>query len=381
MPLTLIFQNVTKEFRVGKRKKRNLIAVDNFNLKVEQGEMVVLLGPSGCGKTTLLRMVAGLDDVSDGKIMLDRQNIASISPSQRPFAMVFQNYALYPHMTAKENLTYALRVRRVKKGDIERRLDEIVELVRLEPGELNRKPPQLSGGQQQRVALGRALMLRPGVLLLDEPFSNLDQHLRMHVRIQLRKIQKSLGLTVIMVTHDHDEASAMGDRIVLMNQGRVEQHGTPESLFERPKSLFSAKFMGFPTMNLIEGRVVPDGSGRRFQEIGEGSIEFRLENSMLSRLSMEKKLILGIRPQFVSIKPFSDKIDRMTLHGTGAVLDEERCGMDRYIHMDTGSHVVSGSFPRCSTRSSIHLREIWAFQFNTNRILFFHPETEECLFP
>ena len=379
----MTFHGVTKAFSTGNLKKQKpLVAVDQFNLAVEQGELVVLLGPSGCGKTTLLRMIAGLEEVDHGEITLNGENIASIPPSQRPFAMVFQNYALYPHMTARENLTYALRARRVPKVEIAHRLSEIASLVRLQPEELDRKPAKLSGGQQQRVAFGRALMTRPSVLLLDEPFSNLDQHLRMHVRIQLRKIQKKLRLTVIMVTHDHDEAAALGDRIVLMNRGRIEQHGNPESLFNTPESLFAAKFMGFPTMNFIRGKITLHGreGKKRFQESGNGSITLPLENPIFSQLPVGEDLILGMRPQYVFVKPFKEKNDETPMHGSGLVLDEERCGMDRYLHMDTGSHVISGRIEEHRIAGT-PLGDTRAFIFKTDGILFFHPSTEKRLFP
>lgn len=365
---TLTFHDITKTF--DQKGRDPMVAVDRFNLCVNQGELVVLLGPSGCGKTTLLRMVAGLETMTQGDICLNGQSITALPPHQRPFAMVFQNYALYPHMTAEENLRYALRVRKTDKKEIDRRLKETMELLRLDRGELARKPAELSGGQRQRVALGRAIMQQPQVFLLDEPFSNLDQNLRMHLRIQIRRIQKALDLTVLMVTHDQGEAVAMADRIVLMNKGKIEQVGPPRTLYKQPGNLFAARFMACPPMNIITGRVVVREDGWWFHEKGDSGLECRLEQSQW-RLPQDRDIVLGIRPEFVSVRALADGDH----HGTAVCVAEEISGLTVYLHMDTGGHGITG----VAEHTSAGIGDRVAFRLDTTRLLFFDPGTGDRL--
>jgi len=227
-------------------------AVRDVNLDVRQGEMVVLLGPSGCGKTTTLRMVAGFIEASEGRILLEGRDYAGLPPHRREMGMVFQSYALFPHMTVAANVTFGLRMRRLPHAETEARLAETLEMVKLS-AMADRYPRQLSGGQQQRVALARALAIRPKVLLLDEPLSNLDANLRQQVAREIRGLQRAAGLTALMVTHDQDEAMTMADRLVVMNEGAVQQVGTQEELYERPANPFVARFIGHS--NLIAGTV------------------------------------------------------------------------------------------------------------------------------
>src|SRR5204863_9613800 len=229
-------------------------AVRDLNLKVGEGEFVVLVGPSGCGKTTALRMVAGLEEISDGEIRIGETVVNDVDSRWRDVAMVFQNYALYPHMTVFDNIAFGLRVRRVPKREINRRVEDIGRVLGLAEL-LDRKPRQLSGGQRQRVAMGRAIVREPSVFLMDEPLSNLDARLRVQMRAEVSRIQHELGATTIYVTHDQVEAMTMGDRVAVMRNGVLQQTGPPQEVYDRPRNLFVASFIGSPPMNLLQARV------------------------------------------------------------------------------------------------------------------------------
>jgi len=240
-------------------------ALEEINLSIEPGSFCVLLGPSGCGKSTTLRIIAGLETASTGQVFIEGRDVTGLPPAERGIAMVFQNYALFPHLSVADNITFGLSVRKVPAAEMARRLDETAELVGLTPL-LQRKPSQLSGGQQQRVALGRALVAQAKVCLMDEPLSNLDAQLRQEMRTELRQLQQRLGLTVVYVTHDQAEAMSMADQVVLLNKGRIEQSATPRGLYAQPATTFAASFIGTPAMNLlrldggrIAGSTVPGG--------------------------------------------------------------------------------------------------------------------------
>ena len=245
-------QAVSKVFSPGVR------AVDDVSLTIREGEFVVLVGPSGCGKTTLLRCIGGLERVTSGRIVIGARDVTTLQPSARDVAMVFQNYALYPHMTVRKNLGYGLRVRKTPRKEIARRVAEAAKLLELEEL-LDRRPGQLSGGQQQRVAMGRALVREPAAFLMDEPLSNLDAKLRVATRGEILKLQRRLGTTTVYVTHDQVEAMTMGDRIAVMNRGVIQQLGTPHQLYEDPQNVFVASFVGSPPMNLLPAPLVGAG--------------------------------------------------------------------------------------------------------------------------
>lgn len=245
------------------KKYNDFVAVQSTSLRIEEGELVTFLGPSGCGKTTTLRMIGGFIDVSSGRILVGGRDVTHLPPSKRNMGFVFQNYALFPHMTVAENVAFGLEMRKISKADIDYRVKEALSRVRL-AHLADRLPKQLSGGQQQRVALARALVIEPTVLLLDEPLSNLDAKLRHEMKTEIRQLQKTLALTTIFVTHDQDEALSVSDRLVVMSAGRVEQIGTPRDVFEKPASAFVADFMGFS--NLVPIKV--DGQGRGILENG-----------------------------------------------------------------------------------------------------------------
>jgi multiple sugar transport system ATP-binding protein len=241
-------ERLTKQFASG------FVCVDDVSLEIEAGEFMVLVGPSGCGKTSLLRLIAGLEEATAGRILIDGRDVTDLAPRKRDVAMVFQSYALYPHMSVRQNLGYGLKVRRTAKGEIRRRVEEVARMLRLEEL-LDRRPAQLSGGQRQRVAMGRAVIREPKAFLMDEPLSNLDAKLRVSMRAELSALHARLGTTTIYVTHDQVEAMTLGQRVAVMRDGRIQQVDTPQGLYRSPRNLFVAAFIGSPAMNLVEGRV------------------------------------------------------------------------------------------------------------------------------
>ncbi|MBI5160830.1 MAG: sn-glycerol-3-phosphate ABC transporter ATP-binding protein UgpC [Micrococcales bacterium] len=263
-------------------------SVDQIDLQVADGEFLVLVGPSGCGKSTTLRMLAGLEEVNSGRILIGDRDVTDIPPKDRDIAMVFQNYALYPHMTVAENMGFALKIAGVKKEDRMKRVEEAAKLLDLEPY-LGRKPKALSGGQRQRVAMGRAIVRQPQVFLMDEPLSNLDAKLRVQTRTQIASLQRRLGVTTVYVTHDQTEALTMGDRIAVLKDGILQQVGTPRDLYERPDNVFVAGFIGSPAMNLFLADIVEGGATF-------GTSVAAIERQALSGAT-GKQLTLGVRPE------------------------------------------------------------------------------------
>ena len=279
----LEINNVTKIYPNGTK------AINETSLNIEHGEFIVFVGPSGCGKSTLLRMIAGLEDITDGEINLDNKTINKVDPSDRDVAMVFQNYALYPHMNVYKNIAYGLKNRGQSKESIDKKVNEVSELLEIKEY-LQRKPAQLSGGQRQRVAMGRAIARNPKVFLFDEPLSNLDAKLRGQVRIQIKKLQQDMNVTSIFVTHDQVEAMTLGDRLAVINEGVIEQLGTPIDIYERPESIFVGEFIGSPQMNFVNGTV----NNNTFESKG-------------FKINIDKKIdttdaILGFRAEHLQLK-------------------------------------------------------------------------------
>jgi len=275
---------------VSKRFPNGTLAVDDMNLTVSDGEFMIFVGPSGCGKTTALRMVAGLEEVTSGEIRIGDRVVNDIEPPDRDIAMVFQNYALYPHMSVEDNMSFPLRMQRVSRGDVRARVREVAELLGI--GELlARKPRELSGGQRQRVAMGRAIIRHPQVFLMDEPLSNLDAKLRVQMRGELAKLHRRLGVTTIYVTHDQTEAMTLGERVVVLNKGLVQQVDSPQGLYQRPQNTFVASFIGSPPMNFIRGRL--DGDG-----VALGPHRFALPDEIRAALSAApQEVLVGLRPE------------------------------------------------------------------------------------
>jgi multiple sugar transport system ATP-binding protein len=278
---------------VVKRYPDGALAVDDFNLDIADGEFIILVGPSGCGKSTTLNMVAGLEDITAGKLLIDGQLVNDKAPKDRDIAMVFQSYALYPHMTVRENMGFPLRLAGMDKAAIRSKVDEAAELLELTQ-HLDRKPSNLSGGQRQRVAMGRAIVRSPKAFLMDEPLSNLDAKLRVQMRTQIARLQKSLGTTTLYVTHDQTEAMTLGDRVVVMRSGLVQQVGTPAHLYAHPANLFVAGFIGSPSMNFLPGQL-RDG-GTIVTALGEAQLPDRSRQTLESA-GAEREVIVGIRPE------------------------------------------------------------------------------------
>ena len=271
-------------------------AVHDFNLKIDEGEFIVLVGPSGCGKSTTLRMIAGLEDITSGLIYIDEKVINKIHPKNRDIAMVFQNYALYPHLSVKDNISFGLRAQKIPKAEVEKRVVEATKTLGLE-GLLLRRPGELSGGQKQRVAMGRAIVRNPKVFLFDEPLSNLDAKLRHKMRAEMKKLHKKVGTTTIYVTHDQIEAMTLADRIVIMKDGLIEQVGTPDEVYRRPNNIFVASFIGTPAMNFIEGEV---------SNVSKASSMIMLEDQKSIKLKgnnfyNNQNIILGLRPEDITV--------------------------------------------------------------------------------
>jgi len=292
-------ENVSKTY-VARRGSH--CAVDGLTLKAENGEQLVLVGPSGCGKTTTLRLIAGVEDPTSGVIRIADRDVCRAAPRDRDVAMVFQGYALYPHMTVFNNLAFGLKMRKTPKPEIHRRVAETASMLKLETL-LNRKPWSLSGGERQRVALGRAIVRRPRVFLLDEPLAGLDAALRHRLRAELKVLHTTLGVTMIHVTHDQEEAMSIADRIVVMNRGAVQQYGTPMEVFDRPINRFVAEFIGTPRMNLLEAEVEQSGVHCVCRcAIGTVPLKFNGENFSLRAHRHEKAILLGIRPTDISLQ-------------------------------------------------------------------------------
>jgi multiple sugar transport system ATP-binding protein len=290
-------------------------AVSNLNLDVQDGELVVFVGPSGCGKSTALRMIAGLEEISEGEIKIGDRIVNNLRPRDRDVAMVFQNYALYPHMTVAENIGFALRMRKVPKDEARRRIEETAKILGLQE-HLRRKPRQLSGGQRQRVAMGRAIVREPHVFLMDEPLSNLDAKLRVQMRAEISRIQRQLHVTTVYVTHDQVEAMTMGDRVAVLRRGLLQQFEAPQRLYERPANLFVASFIGSPAMNMLEGTLERNGDGIVCRI---GSASFALPPEALKERpalaeNLGKPIAVGIRPEALE-EPGGRNGDAGTLRG------------------------------------------------------------------
>ena len=306
---------------------------DNLNLEIEPGEFVVFVGPSGSGKSTLLRLVAGLEHVTDGKILIDDRDVTYEEPSNRGIAMVFQNYALYPHMNVLGNIAFNLRLSKFPRAEIEKRVQDVAQILQLEEY-LDRSPSQLSGGQRQRVAIGRAIVRQPKVFLFDEPLSNLDAALRGNMRLEIEKLHRRLGATIIYVTHDQTEAMTLADRIVTLDYGEVQQVGPPQELYDRPNNKFVAGFIGSPKMNFIEGRV---------GEVSDSKAQVLVANQgkadcKVARLKLKKgdNVSLGIRPEAFEIadENSAPSVDALVVRGKVETVD--RHGNITYVYLDAG---------------------------------------------
>ncbi len=319
----ITLENVTKEFGGG------VLAVDDVSLTVGEGEFMVLVGPSGCGKTTLLRSIGGLEKVTGGRILIGDRDVTKLDPAARDLAMVFQNYALYPHMSVRKNLGYSLRVRRTPRKEIRRRVGEVAKMLGLDEL-LDRRPGALSGGQQQRVAMGRAIIREPAAFLMDEPLSNLDAKLRVTMRQSLQQLHSRLGTTTVYVTHDQVEAMTLGQRVAVMRDGRIQQADAPQRLYEQPANLFVAAFIGSPAMNLLEARLAGDS-------VSFGQQHIPLDREHLPRPAEDGRVVLGIRPEAFEDAAFASG-NLPQLEVRVEVLEE--LGSDAYVFFDLDAEPV-----------------------------------------
>lgn len=351
-------KNLTKNFG-------NVSAISRINLDIKDGEFVALLGPSGCGKTTTLLLVAGIYKPTDGDILFDETRVNSFPPKDRDIGMVFQSYALYPHMTVFQNLTYPLRLKKRPKEEMKREAQYVGEMLGIEEL-LERKPGQLSGGQQQRVALGRALIKKPNLLLFDEPLSNLDARLRISMRGEIKKLQKDLGITSIYVTHDQIEALTMADRIAVINGGVLQAYTDPEDLHDRPKTLFVAEFIGNPPMNLFDVEIQSEG-GNLVVNLGDG-VKIAIPDSRKPEKTVKGRVRMGIRPQDIHLDSKEEFDTRVFL--------VEPMGRDDLVMCKAGSvdiHFLADPTMRLKMEDSIKLK------FDMEKSQFFDTETELSL--
>jgi multiple sugar transport system ATP-binding protein len=329
----ITFDNVTKTYGDGFR------AVTDLNLDVRDGEFVVFVGPSGCGKTTALRMIAGLEEISGGEIRIGDRVVNNLPPGSRDVAMVFQNYALYPHMTVAENIGFSLRMHKVPKPEQRQRIAETAKIIGLED-HLNRKPRQLSGGQRQRVAMGRAIVREPQVFLMDEPLSNLDAKLRVQMRAEISRIQRRLEVTTVYVTHDQVEAMTMGDRVAVMRHGVLQQFDVPQRLYESPANLFVASFIGSPSMNVVEATVEKTDGGTALR-VGSASLPLPAE-TVSARPALAgyagRKIALGIRPE--ALDESSPRNGDETGRLRGIVRAVEALGPEQLAHVEVQAKPV-----------------------------------------
>jgi multiple sugar transport system ATP-binding protein len=314
---------------VVKRYPDGFEAVKHMNLQIRDGELMILVGPSGCGKSTALRMIAGLEDISEGDLKIGGEVVNDLAPKDRDIAMVFQNYALYPHMTVRENMGFALKLRKADPNDIKRRVDEAAKILDLEP-HLERKPANLSGGQRQRVAMGRAIVREPKAFLMDEPLSNLDAKLRVEMRAAVSRLQQRLETTTVYVTHDQTEAMTLGDRVAVMRAGILQQVDSPRALYDNPRNIFVAGFIGSPAMNFFTGAIESDAIRT---PMGEIPLHDELRRSLESHGSTSRDVIVGVRPEDFEDAKYAPEGHRGYEFDANVELTESM-GSEIYAHFD-----------------------------------------------
>ena len=361
-----------------KKYPGGVIAVSDFNMEIKDKEFIILVGPSGCGKSTTLRMIAGLEDISEGELYIGDRLVNDVAPKDRDIAMVFQNYALYPHMTVFENMAFGLRLRKVPKAEIVRKVEEAARILDISHL-LDRKPKALSGGQRQRVALGRAIVREPQVFLLDEPLSNLDAKLRAQMRTEISKLHTKLGTTFIYVTHDQTEAMTMGDRICVMKDGYIQQIDSPTNLYQNPVNQFVAGFIGSPQMNFIDSilrkidgkYIVEFGTEKKYSvEIPEG----KADDEALAGL-VDQEVVLGVRPESIHDE------DMFLSNATTGVINcmvevTEIMGAETYLYLTCEGIPLTA---RVSPRSTARPQQEYTVAIDPNRIHLFNKETEKTI--
>ncbi len=356
----------------------NVTAVNDFNLEIADKEFIVLVGPSGCGKSTTLRMVAGLEEISKGELHIDGKLVNDVEPKDRDIAMVFQSYALYPHMTVRENMEFPLKLRKMDKDEIKRRVDQAAEILDIGVY-LDRKPKALSGGQRQRVAIGRAIVREPKVLLMDEPLSNLDAKLRNQMRAEIIKLRQRINTTFVYVTHDQTEAMTLGDRIVIMKDGLVQQIGTPQQVFEHPINVFVAGFIGTPQMNFFQGQLEKTGNGYQIKCLGATiPVEGELAQKLAAKNLSNRAVTVGIRPEHITVKG-ADAANAIQ----SSIEVSELMGSELYLHATVGDNkqeivmrIPTIDLP-AEHRGGVPYGTKFNFTFPSNLIHLFDPDTEK----
>ena len=353
-------------------KGGEVTAVSDVNLDIQDREFVVLVGPSGCGKSTTLRMIAGLEEISRGDIYIGDRRVNDVPPKDRDIAMVFQNYALYPHMSVYDNMAFGLKLRKYPKAEIKKRVTDAAAILGIEQL-LERKPKALSGGQRQRVAVGRAIVRQPKVFLFDEPLSNLDAKMRVQMRTEITKLHQRLQATMIYVTHDQIEAMTMGDRIVVMNNGLVQQNDTPLQLYNEPINLFVAGFLGSPPMNFINGTLKEDRNALVFSELEGGTIQARLPVNERpgARAFVGKPMLLGIRPEDIEVAQSTGRPEESVASFPAIVDIVEPMGAETNLYLQTGAHTVV-----CRSQRAFDHREAGhrlQFEMNLKKAHLFDP--------
>ena len=366
---SVVLKNIYKKYPGG------VTAVNDFNLNITDKEFIVLVGPSGCGKSTTLRMIAGLEEITSGELLIDGKLVNDIAPKDRDIAMVFQNYALYPHMTVFENMAFGLKLRKTPKGEIKKRVTEAARILEIEHL-LDRSIKALSGGQRQRVALGRAIVREPKVFLMDEPLSNLDAKLRAQMRTEIIKLHQKLQTTIIYVTHDQTEAMTMGSRIVVMKDGYIQQVDSPQVLYEKPVNMFVAGFIGSPQMNFIDVKVEKQGSDL-YLRMGRWTVKHPEQKAekVLAGGYVDKTVVMGIRPEAVHdeqmyLEAYQDsqiecKVEVVELLGAESLV---------YMMLENTLFVA-----RVKPRSNIYVGDTMRFALNPNKVHVFDKETENII--
>ena len=368
----VILKNIYKEYTEG------VPVVQEFNLEIQDKDFIVFLGPSGCGKTTTLKMIAGLEEISRGEIYIDGKLVNNAAPKDRDIAMVFQSYALYPHLNVFENMAFSLRARKYPEAEIKERVERAADLLKIQDF-LKRRPRHLSGGQRQRVALGRAIVRKPKVFLMDEPLSNLDAQLRVHMRFELNKIHQQLGATTIYVTHDQIEALTLGDRLVLMKDGIVQQIGDPRTMYNRPANVFVAGFIGSPSMNFLDGRLLAE-NGALWLDLGDFRLQIPPRAEKLEAY-LDKRVIVGFRPEDIVDK------NRAGFAAAGNIMKAqidviEPIGSEELLYVSAGKNTFVAKIPEYSVgfmeKRALVEKEI-ELAFNMDKLHLFEKDTEKAI--
>ncbi|MBN1665683.1 MAG: ABC transporter ATP-binding protein [Anaerolineales bacterium] len=363
---SVTFDHVTKRFG-------DVLAVNDLDIFIEDKEFLVLVGPSGCGKTTALRCLAGLEDISEGRILIGDRVVNDVAPKDRDIAMVFQSYALYPHMSVFDNMAFGLKLRKTPKDQIKARVDEAAQILGIE-ALLDRKPRQLSGGQRQRVALGRAIVREPKVFLLDEPLSNLDAKLRVQTRTEITKLHQRLQTTFIYVTHDQTEAMTMASRIAVMNFGILQQIDTPQTLYDHPNNLFVAGFIGSPAMNFFDAKLVKDGD-KIFVDTGAFTVQIPASKASVYMPHAGKAVVFGLRPEDI-YDPRFEAQDIISEKVEGKVEVTELMGNEIFVFLSSGEHQYVA---RVDPRTNFSMGDTVQISFNMDKMHIFDKETEQAI--